>query len=68
MRLLLVILTSLVGLVLLAILCVFYLLKRSRRSLDVQHWVDSAKRIPTIPMMDPDSFETAEGPTQAGIP
>ena len=68
MKLLLVIVTSLVGLVLLAILCVFYLLKRHIRSLDVRHIVNSAKRIPTIPMMDPDSFETAEGPTQAGIP
>jgi hypothetical protein len=67
-KLLWVILTSLVGLVLLAILCVFYLLKCRCRSLNVQHLVDSAKRIPTIPMMDPDSFETAEGPTQAGIP
>ena len=68
MKVLLVVLAGLVGLVLIAILTMGYLLKRHTRSLEFQHLVDSAKQIPTIPMMDPDSFETPQEPTEVGAP
>lgn len=68
MRVLLAIVLGVVGLVLIALLRVYYLLKRHPRSRDVRYLRDSAGRIPTVPMMEPDSFETAEEQEEAVAP
>jgi len=56
------------GLVLFAILSVFYLLKRQPRGKAAGDWAGSETRIPTIPVMDPDSFKAEEGPGVNGTP
>lgn len=51
---------GIVGLLLVAAIYVAYRLKRYARTVDVSDLAESAKKIPTIPMMDPDSFETSD--------
>jgi hypothetical protein len=66
MRVLLAIVLGVVGLVLIALL--HYLLRRHPRSLNVERLRDSAIRIPTVPMMDPDWFAIAEEQKEAVAP
>ena len=43
-----------------------YRIKGYAESLNIKGLGESARRIPTIPMMDPDSFETANGAPGTG--